>query len=172
MKKAVIIFIAAFVFLNIGYSFAEGERLTQGEFAVSLLKNMKLDDQLPLAPLSEDAVSILEGLGICPLSGWDKNAYLSEDDYTVILAKAVGKEKVVFTKATEVCQKTSEIISNRWHNKYQATGRFERLAQFLSDKNYFPQKPQCPYGLPYKDENNDHQVDAHYHPFAPSAISH
>ncbi len=136
----------------------ETEMLTQEQFAVQLVKNMKLEEHLPAAALPSDCVNLLENLGISPLKGWDRKAKLMEEDYTVIIAKAVGQEKVVFIKAGEVCQKTIKKINKHWQENPKLS-----LEELLNDKNIFPQgRPQCPYGLKYK--HRDHTVERHFHP--------
>ena len=161
LKKTLVLFLIL-VLTNVAcdYVFAQGETLTQGQFAVKLVKSMKLYDRLPIAALPSDCVALLENMGISPLKGWDRKALLTEEDYTVIIAKAIGKENVVHTKAAEVCHRTIDVIDEAWQ-KYPALS----LEELLSDKEIFPEgPPQCPYGLKYEDKDDNHKVDQHYHP--------
>src|SRR3989338_9378125 len=74
---------------------ALSERLTQEEFAVELVKNLKLEGVLPTAALPGDCVNLLERLGVAPLTGWKNKSFLSREDYLVIIAKTQGKEAMV-----------------------------------------------------------------------------
>jgi len=117
-----------------------------------------------LAATPWDCARLLEDLGISPLEGWDINKALNEDDYTVLIAKAFGKEKVVHTKAVEVCQKNIKIINQRWQEA-EKENKGILLEELLNNKDYFPAgPPKCPYGVRYQDKDNDHTVDVHYHP--------
>ncbi|MBM3251987.1 MAG: hypothetical protein FJZ11_04310 [Candidatus Omnitrophica bacterium] len=159
--KFTINLIVALILLSGTCIFAQEDKaVTQEQFAVELVKNMNLQDQLPVAALPSDCVALLESIGISPLNGWNRKALLTEDDYTVIIAKAVGKENLVDQKAALVCHKRIEIIDERWQENPNLT-----LEELLHNKDIFPNgSPQCPYGLKYQDKNNDHKVDQHYHP--------
>ena len=139
--------------------FSQEGPITQEQFAVELVKSMEISDHLPLAALPRDCVMLLETIGISPLKGWDRKALLTDDDYTVIVAKSVGKEKLVHTKATEVCLRTIAVINARWQKKPNLS-----LHELLNDLSIFPEgPPKCPYGLKYEDKNSDTVVDPHYH---------
>ncbi|MFH1656001.1 MAG: hypothetical protein ABH954_05280 [Candidatus Omnitrophota bacterium] len=158
IKNLILVFI---LLASVATSLAQGEEpLTQEKFAVELVKNMGLQKQLPVAALPSDCVALLESLGIAPLKGWDRKALITEDDYTVILAKALGKEDVVHIKAAQICHSKVEIINERWKENNNLT-----LVEFLKNENIFPESsPQCPYGLKYEDKDGDNNVDHHYHP--------
>lgn len=158
MKKILIIIILIF---SSSISFAQKEeQLTQEKFAVELVKNMKLYRQLPLAALPSDCVNLLESLGISPLGGWDRKALLAEDDFTVLIAKAVGKEQLVHIKAAEFCHRKIDFINDTWTENPDLS-----LSELFTNKELFPTgSPQCPYGLKYEDKDNNRQVDQHYHP--------
>ena len=147
------------VFSSITIALAD-EPMTQEEFAVELVKNMGLEDQLPIAALPKDCVDLLESMGITPLKGWDRKALLKDDDFTVLIAKAVGKENVVHVKASELCHKNIDVINCRWEDFPDL-----KLEELLQSEDLFPIAiPECPYGLKYIDEDNNHDVDQHYHP--------
>ncbi|MFH1359450.1 MAG: hypothetical protein ABIJ41_00240 [Candidatus Omnitrophota bacterium] len=141
------------------------ERLTQEEFACEMIKTMNLDSRLPLAALPGDCVDVLEGFGIAPMTGWDNKAYLSQEDYLVILSKAEGKEAMLYKTANAVEKKNAEVINQKWQESYQKTKKWMSLSELMEDKNYFPKgAPKSPFGVRYRDRNNDHKVDE---PFLP-----
>lgn len=167
-KSAITLVILAvlFAFSNTSYG-EEAEKLTQEQFAKMLVKNMKLQGYLPTAPLPSDAVDLLDSLGISPLSGWRRKAFLINDDYMVIIAKAAGKEKVVYKNAVAVCQRNERLINQKWKDYFDKYGRWPTLSELLSDKESFPDgAPTCSFGLKYEDKNKPHAVDPHYHPVA------
>src|SRR3989338_10820322 len=86
-----------------------GERLTQEQFAVELVKAVKLDSSLPMAALPSDCVKFLERLGVTPFGGWKDKALMTQEDYLVVMAKVHGKEGLVFEKAAEVEEKNLRI---------------------------------------------------------------
>ncbi len=146
-------------------TFDESQPLTQEEFAVEVVKLLKLEYLLPTAALAADCVTLLEQLGISPLAGWKPKALLTREDYLVIVGKVQGKEGLVHQRAVEVEQKNIEIINHKWQQAYEQSGEWIPLAALLNDKNYFPEGvPQSPYGLTYRDENNDHKADAFVSP--------
>ncbi len=132
----------------------QAKAFTQELFAVELVKNMKLQDHLPIAALASDCVDLLDNLGISPLKGWDRNALLTEEDYTVIIAKAVGKEGVVYAKSVEICKKNVELINKHWQEHSDLT-----LSALFDNKDIFPAgRPECPYGLAYKQKGQKKKV--------------
>jgi hypothetical protein len=162
VKFIVKLFLVFFLLLLNSVAFSQERTLTQEEFAVQLVKNMKLDSWLPIAALPSDCVTLLESLGISPLKGWNRKALLTDDDFTVIIAKSVGKERLVHIKAAEVCHRNIEIINERWRKNPDLT-----LEELLNNEDIFPNgSPQCPYGLKYQDTDSNHKVDQHYHPIA------
>ena len=150
------------LFARQGATQEEGELLTQEEFAVELVKSMRLDAWLPTAALPRDCVDLLETIGIAPLRGWRNKELLEQEDYLVVLAKAHGKEGMLHERAYAVENKNIEIINAKWQEAKQKTGKWPSLENLLNDKTYFPDgAPQSPYGLIYQDVNNDKKVDAH-----------
>jgi hypothetical protein len=138
-------------------------KITEGEFAVRLVKMMRLERSLPSAPLQADYVDLLEMIGLSPLIGWDQDRLLTRDNYAIIIAMAAGKEKLVWEKAQEVCDHNVEAINNRWELKRDLDRRPSvSLKEILEDKTYFPAgPPKCPYGRPYR--AIDGKVKKHSH---------
>lgn len=167
MKKIVIFILILFFLVGINSLFAQEPigRITQKEFAVRLVKEMGLNYLLPLAPNSLDCVELLDYLGVSPIGGWRPNEYLTDDTYTVIIAKAVGKESIVHEKAVYVCEHNIVIINKRWQDFFKKQSKWVELKELLRNRDYFPKgSPTCPFGIVYKDKNKDHKVDTHYHP--------
>lgn len=145
-----------------GFAQEMSERLTQEEFAVELVKSMKLQSALPTAALASDCVDILERIGIAPLNGWKNKELITEEEYMVVMAKAHGKEAMLHDRAVAIEQKNIEVIDKKWQESYDKNGHWVSLNELLNDKNYFPEGPiKSPYGLAYEDKNGDHKVDAH-----------
>ena len=135
-------------------------RVTQEEFAVEVVKVLKIEELLPRAALPRDSVLLLEQIGISPLTGWKPKEYLANEDYLVLMAKAQGKENVVFSRANEVEQKNIETINKKWQEAYEKSRQWPSLESLLNNTSYFPHgSPKSPYGTPYVDRNNDHKVD-------------
>ena len=170
MRKSTVVIALTFLSISLmaaGPVLAQepGKRLTQEEFAVDLVRAMKLEGSLPIAVLASDCVNLLERIGIAPLSGWDNKALLTHEDYLVIMAKAHGKESMLHQRAVAVEEKNIEIINTKWQESYDRLGRWMPLSELLSDKDYFPEGAlRSPYGLKYEDRNSDHKVDPHFLP--------
>lgn len=148
------------------------KRVRQGAFARQLIKVLELEEQLPLTASEDDAIQLLRRLGISPLKGWKRFEPLTEDDYAVILGKAIGKEYLVHEKAQEVCDEIVDILNVEWQIYYQKNGRYPLLEKLIRDKSVFPgAEPRCPYGVPYKVVGYQPKVGHHKHfiksPFKP-----
>lgn len=168
-KVAWIIITAMMTMLVSGghFSFAQKleERLTQEEFAVEVVKNLRLEGILPTAALARDCIDLLERIGIAPLGGWDSKSDLTQEDYLVVIAKAHGKETMLHQRAMAVEEKNIAVINQKWQEAYEKTGNWIPLQELLGDKNYFPEGPlSSPYKLEYEDRNGDHKVDSHFLP--------
>lgn len=165
MKKIALISLLILLVAGIDAAFAQQEKMLEKEFAVELVKEMKFDSLLPVAPNAMDCVALLENLGISPLGGWKPNDYLSTDAYTVIIAKALGKESIVYKEAARVNQNNIDVVNKRWQDAYRKYGRWLSLDELLQDTSIFPQGiVRSPFGFKYTDKNNDHQVDPQYPP--------
>ena len=148
----------------------EDEPLTQEEFAVELVRLLAIEDLLPPAALPSDAVNLLERLGIAPLKGWDNKAYLTQEDYLVIIGKAQGREGVVHERAVGVEERNIQIINEKWQQARDDLGSWPPLDELLNDPRYFPGGvPQSPYGFTYRDVNGNHTVDPVFLP-APALV--
>lgn len=166
----VAIALAAFLSLSpvVPQAFAQEKasqpEMTEGQFSMQLVKLMKLERLLPPAPSVYDHVSLLEQFGIAPLGGWKPKQNLSREDYVVILAFAAGKEKVVYEKAQEACDRNIEVINARWDLKRELEGKPVTLEELYKDSVYFPKgAPVCPYRKVYRDKNGDLKVERHKH---------
>ena len=80
------------------------EGMTQGEFAVFLVKVLDAEGFLPEAAVINDAIVFLENLGVEPPDGWDADKVLVKDDlvYMLGLEKA---GKLTFTELLEMLKK-------------------------------------------------------------------
>lgn len=141
------------------------ERITQEEFAVELVKSMKLEGSLPLAALASDCIDLLQRLGVSPLEGWQPKNYLTKEDYLVLLGKAHGKEDKVHELGEMVELENVRVINEKWQESYQQLGRWLTIEELLNSDTYFPDgPPKSPYGNTYQDEDGDHKVDETYLP--------
>ncbi|MFA5060583.1 MAG: hypothetical protein WC676_08155 [Candidatus Omnitrophota bacterium] len=175
MKKNIfsfgLLFAAVATLIFLGSALAqdqeEPQRLTQEEFAVELVRQMRMDQLLPTAALPSDCVELLDRIGIAPLKGWNHKAFLTREEYLVIMAKAHGREGIVHEKAVSVEEKNREVINVKWQEAQQKSGQWLSLDELLNNREYFPQgAPKSPYGVKYKDANGDHKVDPLFLPIA------
>ncbi len=126
------------------------KRIKQGKFARQLIYSLELEKSLPITASEEDAIKLLNRLGISPLKGWDRFAPLTEDDYTVVIGKAIGKEYLVHEKAQDVCDEVAKLINVEWDLHKAKHGRYPMLEKLIRNKSIFPDKPVCPYGDSYE----------------------
>lgn len=146
----------------------EFKRITQEEFALELVKGIRVENYLPTSALKSDCVDLLERFGIAPLKGWKNKEFLTQEDYLVVMGKMRGKEGLINQRAIAVERKNHEIINQKWREAFQKRANWPSLNELLSDKEFFPDgPPQSPYGLKYEDRNSDHVLDE---PFLPVAI--
>jgi hypothetical protein len=151
----------------VGEKDLEDQPLTQEEFATELVDIMQLEELLPVAALPSDYTHLLDRLGVAPLNGWDNKAFLTREDYLVIIGKAQGKEGVVHRRAVAIEQKNIDAINQKWQQAYDQTGSWPSLSELLNNPAYFPHgAPKSPYGITYKDVNGNHQVDPIFLPAA------
>lgn len=121
--------------------------MTEGEFAVRLIKYLKWENNLPVAAVVEDYIRILELCAIAPLEGWDKDRPLTEENRIEVLACMAGLEKTLYEKAIKACNNNVNIINE----VQQRDGGNRDIEEVLRDKKYFPVKqPRCPWGMPYR----------------------
>ncbi len=143
------------------------ERLTQEQFAVELVKIMKLEYRLPTASLPRDSVNLLESIGVSPILGWRNKEFLKQEDYLVIIGKAQGKERLVHKRALDIEERNIEVINEKWQESYDQIKEWLSLDALLNNKTYFPNgAPKSPYGTSYNDADGDHRVDRFFSPIA------
>ena len=70
----------------------EEKPMTQGEFAVAIVRMLGLDNELPPGATEVDYVEYLRGKGIGPLPNltWDASAELTNDVIAVVVVQVVG----------------------------------------------------------------------------------
>lgn len=126
-------------------------RVRQGLFARQLIKTLELEKSLPATATEEDCIRLLTRMGISPLKGWSRFAPLTQDDYAVIVGKAIGKEYLVHEKAQEVCNDIVKLLNVEWALSFVENNRYPILEKLITNRSIFPGKePRCPYGVPYK----------------------
>jgi len=74
--------------------------ITQGEFAVYLVRALALERNLPLAPSERDYVVALEEQGIYPPGGFEPNKPLTKKDMAFLMMKVTGIENQVINRMT------------------------------------------------------------------------
>ncbi|MCD6459726.1 FecR domain-containing protein [bacterium] len=88
--------------LNTLFAQAMADRpVTQGEFAVYLVRALGLEAQLQLGAHTRDYVQLLEEQGINPPGGFEMNKPLNKKDMAFIMVKATGIENRVINKMSE-----------------------------------------------------------------------
>lgn len=118
--------------------------VTEGEFAVDLVRTLGLEFLLPLGATQLDYVRVLEQQGIQPLRGWDVRRTLTRDAFNEAIIRARGDEAILFQYAQDRCD-----------NAVYYANRFARGSS--------QDAPACPFGLPFQDRNRDERIDAHRH---------
>ena len=167
MKKIFLTFLMLAILASNSVFAQEEKPLTQEQFAVELVKAMKLQNLLPKAPLPRDAVKLLDHLGIAPMTGWKNKELLGREDYLVIIGKAQGKENLVHQRALEVEEKNIEIINAKWQQAFDEEKKWPSLSELLKSEKFFPKgAPKSPYGIKYRDTNGDHKIDPYFSPIA------
>lgn len=69
--------------------------MTEGEFAVILVRVLMFQRYLPPAPTQNDCMNVLDSFGISPVDGWHPERKLSQKTYNDILNFSAGKEAFV-----------------------------------------------------------------------------
>ena len=138
----------------------ESKNITQGELAVILVHSIGLESELPTAPILGDYIKLLEKNGIRPLGGWVRNKMVTNGDFAVVLACAMGIDMRLISPQ-EICEVTiREHIQKMWEVQYRRDGYRENLEDLLQDRRFFPDgPPKSPYGYPYVDKDGDYIVD-------------
>lgn len=84
-----LVLLASFIsFTGIAQAAEEGiaqEGMSQGDFALWLVKAVGAQSKLPPAATAEDAIAFLTKLGIVPEEGWDKDSELSKETLASLL---------------------------------------------------------------------------------------
>jgi len=66
--------------------------MTQGQFAIFLVKALDAQGFLPEAAVVNDYITFFENLGVEPLGGWDADKAITKDDLVYMLGlKKAGK---------------------------------------------------------------------------------
>ena len=142
----------------------EESQITEGEFAVEIVAVMKLKRLLPPAATQEDCITLLEGLGVSPLMGWDPERILTDENRLVIINIAAGRENLVKERAREDCDNNVSLINTQWQLKYDLEKKWGTLEELLEDRVYFPEGPPvCLYGKKYISKDGEHKVEPHHH---------
>ena len=137
----------------------ESKEMTEGELAVILVNSMGIESKLPIAPMSDDYISILDSDGIRPLSGWVAEKTLTTGVFAEIMACAIGVNTRLISPI-EICNEERGHIQKMWDAQYKQDGRHESLEKLLQDKRFFPNGPPMnPYGYEYTDKNGAYTVD-------------
>lgn len=132
--------------------------LTEGEFAVKLIKELKWDNYLPVAAGVEDYIRVLENFAVAPLEGWDSERQLTAENRLEIAATMSGFEKLLYEKAIKACNYNVNLMNRA----EQVDGSKRGIEEVARDKKFFPKgPPKCPWGMPYRFAKN--KALYHYH---------
>lgn len=82
--------------------------MSQGDFAVWLVKAIGATSKLPPAATGEDAIAFLTGLGVIPEGGWQKDEPISNE----LLASLLGDSETGGLSFDELVQKVREHVQN------------------------------------------------------------
>jgi hypothetical protein len=78
------------------------EYMSQGEWAVYLVKAIAEEDKLPSSAPAIDFIALLEKSRIAPLDGWQHGEYLSFGDKAVTMVQALGLSDQLPADATAI----------------------------------------------------------------------
>ena len=82
------------------------EGMTQGDFALWLVKAIGADSKLPPASVAEDAVKFLTDLGVVPEGGWQKGEPMTKE----ALASLLEDEDAANSSWEELVEKVRDYV--------------------------------------------------------------
>jgi len=140
----------------------ESIRITEGEFAVMIVKVAGYEDELPPEPEVEDYILVLRRHGIEPLDGWNPKRTLTIGRFSTVMIQARGLEKPPINDADKCLQQIFR-INRVWFEIFQREKRWFTLKELMQPVNFEGEVPKCPFGRPYVDADGDHLIDLHDH---------
>lgn len=87
---------------------APAEGMTQGQFALWLVKAIGAQSKIPPAAVAEDAIAFLTKLGLVPEGGWQKDAELTKE----ALASMVDDPNAANLSFNELVNKLRDQVQN------------------------------------------------------------
>ncbi len=137
----------------------ESKGITQGDLAIIIVRSAGLESELPIAPVKDDYITLLNSKGIRPLTGWDKNRMVVTGDFAAILVHALGLD-IKLVSAQEACDRAIENINKMWELQSRLDGYRKNLDDLLQDRRFFPKgPPESPLGHKYVDRDKNYAVD-------------
>lgn len=106
----IFIFVLSFAFPPSAHAATFPAGLTQGEFALWLVKEAGAIRQLPTAASADDAIDFLRGLGVVPEQAWKKDEPVNEQ----FLRSFFDAEEAAGKNFDELVQMVSNLIENRF----------------------------------------------------------
>ncbi|MGE4357072.1 MAG: hypothetical protein AB7E08_00780 [Candidatus Omnitrophota bacterium] len=110
MLKQILFICSVFLFLSSLYAeeveFVEG--MEHLDFAKLLLKKADLESFLPASPGEDDYFNVLQGLGIEPPDGWDKEKAIKRED--VVFMVGLSEEEAKGINFAELCQQLVSLL--------------------------------------------------------------
>ena len=85
--------------------------MTQGEFALWLVKEAGAIRQLPVAARAEDAVDFLRKIGVVPKDGWDLDKEVDD-----AFLRSFLDEKDATGSTDDLLRKITELVENNFNN--------------------------------------------------------
>ena len=104
------IFVLCLAFVPAGHA-GLPKGMTQGEFAIWLVKEAGAIRQLPAAASAQDAIDFLRNLGVVPSEGWDPDKEVNE-----AFLKSFLDEKDATGTFDELVQKIQDQVASRFNN--------------------------------------------------------
>ena len=120
LLKAMIFMLVVFAFIApfAAQAVELGEGMTQGQFALWLVKAIGAQSKLSPAATEDDAINFLLGLGVYPEGNWDKDAKISNE----FLASLIGEEPGSST-FQELANKVKDYVRNLFDKSHQGVFR-------------------------------------------------
>lgn len=118
-KGLFVLLLSLMVIAPVAFTAELGPDMTQGQFALWLVKAIGASSKLPPAATEDDAINFLLGLGVYPEDGWKKDEAISNE----FLASLLGDEEGGTGTFEELVDRVRDHVQNLFANTHQGVFR-------------------------------------------------